>query len=266
MTVDDLRRAVASVPDPSPLPPIDEELVASSVRYLGSSAAMESLEADAYWPKWDSPWWHMLLLSEIDEARRIPAAMVYAMVARLDPMPLHVFPIYPGEAPPGTDPWRDVICHCALGSMQGQQTLSTGDILAVEYVHARTQDGAGALAGLQGSGNGARYADIQDFGMVAQQEFEQAPEIPRRRLRCAHDLIAVAQQGIKPLRRQRHLVEIVGAPCIDAHRHHMQGKPLQRIAGQIRGRIHHDRNRSIGLHRTLLCVHVIRLGCAHFAE
>jgi hypothetical protein len=46
----------------------------------------------------------------------------------------------------------------------------------------------------------------------------------------------------------------------------MQGKPLQRIAGQIRGRIHHDRDRSAGLHRTLLCVHVIRLGCAHFAE
>ncbi len=130
MTVDDLRRAVASVPDPSPLPPIDEELVASSVRYLGSSAAMESLEADAYWPKWDSPWWHMLLLSEIDEARRIPAAMVDAMVARLDAMPLHVFPIYPGEAPPGTDPWRDVICHCALGSMHRVLTECGVDVAA----------------------------------------------------------------------------------------------------------------------------------------
>ncbi|MBL8742489.1 MAG: hypothetical protein JNK04_15375 [Myxococcales bacterium] len=116
MSIDALRRAIAEVPSPV-MPPIAEALVQQSERYLSSEAAFASLEADAYWPKWDSPWWHMLLLFEIDEAERIPVRMVEAMVARLNAMPLHIFPIHPEEAPLGTDPWRDMLCHCAVGSI-----------------------------------------------------------------------------------------------------------------------------------------------------
>ena len=36
-----------------------------SVAYLDSPQAREALAVDAYWPKWDSPWWHMLLLDEM---------------------------------------------------------------------------------------------------------------------------------------------------------------------------------------------------------
>jgi hypothetical protein len=59
----------------------------------------------------------MRLLHELGEAPRIPARAAAAMVASLDRMPLHSFPIQPGEAPPGTDLSRDIACHCALGSM-----------------------------------------------------------------------------------------------------------------------------------------------------
>lgn len=36
--------------------------IQSSVTYLSSDLALKTLDADAYWPKWNSPWWHMLLL------------------------------------------------------------------------------------------------------------------------------------------------------------------------------------------------------------
>ena len=35
----------------------------------------------------------------------------------LHAFPLKIFPIEPGELPPGASPQRDVLCHCALGSM-----------------------------------------------------------------------------------------------------------------------------------------------------
>lgn len=92
------------------------------MRYLGSDAALRSIDADVYWPKWDSPWWHMLLLFEIGEARRIPERAVGKMIERLAAFPIKIFPIQPGELPPGASPHRDVLCHCALGSMR--QVLS----------------------------------------------------------------------------------------------------------------------------------------------
>ena len=91
--------------------------IADSIAYLDSDAALRSIALDPYWPKWDSPWWHMLLLHELGETQRIPERAVTAMVARLDALPLHIFPIRPGDAPPGTDPHRDISCHCALGCM-----------------------------------------------------------------------------------------------------------------------------------------------------
>lgn len=86
-----------------------------SAAYLGSDAARRSLELDPYWPKWHSPWWHMALLHELGEAGRIPPGAAAATVAGLERL-LHVFLIYPGDAP-GADPQRDVTCHCALGTM-----------------------------------------------------------------------------------------------------------------------------------------------------
>ena len=92
-----------------------EAAVADSVAYLASGAALRSIEIDPYWPKWHSPWWHMLLLHELGETRRIPARVAAAMAAGLDRL-LHTFPILPTDAP-GANPQRDIACHCALGTM-----------------------------------------------------------------------------------------------------------------------------------------------------
>ena len=107
---------LAALPDPPPLRTAAVERgIADSVVYLGSEAAQRSLELDPYWPKWHSPWWHMLLLHELGEARQIPENAAAAMVAGLDRL-LHFFPIQPDEAP-GADLHRDIACHCALGTM-----------------------------------------------------------------------------------------------------------------------------------------------------
>lgn len=107
---------LAAIPDPpTSRPAAVDQGIADSVAYLGSDAAQRSIELDPYWPKWHSPWWHMLLLHELGEARQIPARAATAMVAGLDRL-LHVFPIDPGDAP-GADLYRDIACHCALGAM-----------------------------------------------------------------------------------------------------------------------------------------------------
>lgn len=88
-----------------------------SLRYLKSDAALKSLEADPYWPKWDSPWWHMLLLHEMGLAAEIPASVVSAHIEAINRVPLKIFPIQPSEMPEGVDPYRGVPCHCQLGTV-----------------------------------------------------------------------------------------------------------------------------------------------------
>lgn len=109
-------KLLTPIPDPPPIRSAAiERGIADSVVYLGSDEAMRRIEVDSYWPKWNSPWWHMRLLHELGEARQIPARIAAAMVAGLDRL-LHIFPIHPGDAP-GANLQRDVACHCALGTM-----------------------------------------------------------------------------------------------------------------------------------------------------
>lgn len=171
MTVAELQRTLARLPEPEPAP-IDDELIESSVRYLGSDAAARSVESDTYWPKWDSPWWHMLLLYELGEARRIPARIVTLMVDSLNALPLHIFPIHPEDSPPGTDRHRDSSCHCALGSLHLVLTACGVDVAAalpwVEPWFARYQmtDGGAncdATAYLSGECASSMVATIAPF-------------------------------------------------------------------------------------------------------
>jgi hypothetical protein len=78
-------------------------------------AALASLACDASLPKWDSPWWHALMLFELGDARHIPDRAVRALALAVDRMPLHEFPV--DGFPAGVDPYRDVMCHCALGCL-----------------------------------------------------------------------------------------------------------------------------------------------------
>jgi len=95
--------------------PLDRA-IERSLRYLSSQEALASLERDPYWPKWDSPWWHMLLLYELGSAKKIPAAAVGKLTKVLKNHYLPIFPVRAEEVPAGIDPYRRIACHCAVGS------------------------------------------------------------------------------------------------------------------------------------------------------
>lgn len=88
-----------------------------SLDYLNSDAAFASIAADAYWPKWNSPWWHMLVLHEMGMTHKIPDRIVRAYVDALNRIPLKIFPILPTDIPDGVDPSRGSPCHCQLGTV-----------------------------------------------------------------------------------------------------------------------------------------------------
>lgn len=100
-----------------PPPPIPAHAVEDSVRRLESSWVPTCLARDPYWPKWDSPWWHMVLLWELGLSERIPSSALHAMVEAIDRHYLHHFPIVAGDVPAGVDPTLGGMCHCGLATM-----------------------------------------------------------------------------------------------------------------------------------------------------
>ncbi len=94
-----------------------ENELTHTLHFLESGAALRALEADPYWPKWDSPWWHMLLLHEMGKPELIPDRVVAKYVDRLNQIPLKTFPIHPHEMPADLDPFRESLCHCQLGTV-----------------------------------------------------------------------------------------------------------------------------------------------------
>jgi len=96
--------------------------IAVSTAYLASKKATDSLSRDPYYPKWDSPWWHMTLLWEMGRADAIPKEAAEAMLAAIEAKYPRYFPNPREPLPEGKDPYRDCLCHCGLGNMY--QTLA----------------------------------------------------------------------------------------------------------------------------------------------
>lgn len=91
--------------------------IEKSISYLASKEALQNIELDPYWSKWDSPWWHMLLLYEMNLTKKIPKVAILKMIEILKSHYLPVFPIKEEEVPRGTDPYRGIACLCAVGSI-----------------------------------------------------------------------------------------------------------------------------------------------------
>lgn len=100
--------------------------IEASLQYLESEAATRSLQVNAYWPKWDSPWWHITLLNEMGLAKKIPERAIREMVGQLKASPLTIFPLRPEDVPSGVDVSLGTHCHCALGNIY--QTLAAWGI------------------------------------------------------------------------------------------------------------------------------------------
>jgi len=94
-----------------------ERWIAVSTAYLASAKARESLARDPYWPKWDSPWWHMTLLFELGRADAVPKEAAEGMLAAIEAKYVRWFPNPREPLPPGKDYHRDGLCHCGLGNI-----------------------------------------------------------------------------------------------------------------------------------------------------
>jgi hypothetical protein len=94
-----------------------ESAIAASAAYLRSPAARASVERDPYWPKWDSPWWHVLALEEVGALGAVPQELARALLERVARFYVPFFPRDAAELPPGKSILRHVLCHCALGSL-----------------------------------------------------------------------------------------------------------------------------------------------------
>ena len=93
--------------------------IARSIEFLGSSKALRSFEAHCYWPKWNGPWWHMLLLHEMGETTRIPEIAITHLIESLNRLPIKTFPIPPDELPQEKDLALQSACHCQMGTVYG---------------------------------------------------------------------------------------------------------------------------------------------------
>jgi hypothetical protein len=102
--------------------------IAASTAYLGSAKARDSLSRDPYWPKWDSPWWHVALLHELGRADAVPREAAEALFAAIQAKYVRFFPNAREPLPPGKDAHRDVPCHCALGNIHQALTACGIDV------------------------------------------------------------------------------------------------------------------------------------------
>jgi len=109
--VEDLPTPVPSMTDPA-----TGAAVSDSAWYLASDEARAALERDPYWPKWDSPWWHMVALWEMGLASQIPQNTAEILARLLDSHYLKHFPLPEEPLPPGCEETRHVPCHCQLGT------------------------------------------------------------------------------------------------------------------------------------------------------
>ncbi len=94
-----------------------QKAIDQSIEYLKSESAENSIKQDPYWPKWNSPWWHMLVLFELDLTEKIPGKIINLMAEKIDSHYLHSFPLIESELPEGIDTYREIMCFCACGSI-----------------------------------------------------------------------------------------------------------------------------------------------------
>ena len=102
---------------PMTLPDGLEGPITRALDWLNSDAALSSFTRDPYWPKWETPWWTVCILDELGLAHRIPRPALQQMVTVASTHYLPHFPLTTQDLPAGCDPYRHILCHCALGTL-----------------------------------------------------------------------------------------------------------------------------------------------------
>jgi hypothetical protein len=92
-----------------------ESAILNSIDYLSSPEALKSVDLNPYWPKWNSPWWHVSLLFEMGMADRIPGKLARHLLDEVKRTHLPYF--FREDAPAGKGSDQDAPCPCALGNI-----------------------------------------------------------------------------------------------------------------------------------------------------
>lgn len=99
-------------------PVLDDNIaLRACLKYLHSPAALASIDVDAYWPKWNGPWWQMMLLFEMGRVAEIPPQVIDKILQAFDSYYLDFFPFTEDAVPSGRDPLLHVACHCQMGTI-----------------------------------------------------------------------------------------------------------------------------------------------------
>jgi hypothetical protein len=89
----------------------------SLAQELNSESCLAELKIDPYWPKWKTGWWKALVLFETGNFDYVSPDFVKKLWEISDSHYLHFFPLKEDEIPANCDPYRHIICHCALGTL-----------------------------------------------------------------------------------------------------------------------------------------------------
>ncbi len=108
--------------------------IENSIQYLNSEQAAQSIKLNAYWPKWNSPWWHMSLLFEMGLVDRIPKKTAALMLSEIKRTHLPYF--FREEAPLDKADFQEAPCPCSLGNIY-QILSATGLDVDAELPWAR---------------------------------------------------------------------------------------------------------------------------------
>lgn len=97
---------------------------------IESEEAFLMIERDVYWPKWDSPWWYMLLMDETERTKEIPVDVLKELLVCADRQYLKIFPANPGDVPEQVNSCTEVMCFCFLGNLMRLGSILELDVFA----------------------------------------------------------------------------------------------------------------------------------------
>ncbi|HAE41262.1 MAG TPA: hypothetical protein DCG57_21915 [Candidatus Riflebacteria bacterium] len=84
---------------------------------IHSEKALLMIERDVYWPKWDSPWWYILLLEETGRLAEVPVEAFKELLTCADRQYLKVFPVREEDVDGPVNGHTEVMCFCFFGAL-----------------------------------------------------------------------------------------------------------------------------------------------------
>lgn len=97
---------------------------------IESDRALLMIERDVYWPKWDSPWWYMLLLEETSRLSEVPVPVFKELLTCADRQYLKIFPVKEEEVKGPINGHTEIMCFCFFGSLMKLAAKLEFDVFA----------------------------------------------------------------------------------------------------------------------------------------